>query len=259
MKTQKLQLMIKNRIILLVVIILTLTNCSTEKHKFPTEKRYWDTQDYAEVVRELKYGYETDEKLPTFDDPQKRIVVEKLTDPQNYAIVLDDKELGLKHKNNVAETFFLRWKDMNDIYQATDRKDQYLYDKEMIAVWQFGLGLQLKYFKLGNDQILESADDPISARVKNNINSNVSTLIKNYLIYLDEINNENALTDDGKAKFAIGIDKYFTDLIELYPDANYSGMERKIELMEKKTESDKIKNSLSKIKELIESKKPKEQ
>lgn len=247
--------MTKIKIILLAIIFLNLTNCTTEKHNFPTEKRYWDTQDYADVIRELKYGYESDEKLPTFDDPETRIVVEKLTDSQNYDIVLDDNELGLKYRNEVAQTFFLRWKDMQGIYQATDRKDKYLYDKEMLAVWQFGLGLQLSYFKLGNDQILENADDPSSSRVKNNINSNINTLIKNYIIYLDIINEEDALSDEGKSKFSAGIDKYFTQLVDLYPGANYTGMERKIELMEKKTKSDKIKNSLTKLKNLIESKK----
>jgi len=147
---------------------------------------------------------------------------------------------------------------MNNIYNALDRKDQYLYDKEMLAVWHFGLGLQLKYFKLGNDQIKENADDPNSSRVKNNINSNVSTLIKNYLIYLDEINNEKAFTEEGKIKLANGIDKYFPALIELYPNANYSGMQNKAELMLKKAESDKIKSSLKKLIELIGSKSKKE-
>src|SRR5690606_15091969 len=114
--------------------------------------------------------------------------------------------------------------------------------------------LQLKYFKLGNEQVKESADDPNSSRVKNNINSNVSTLIKNYLIYLDEINNESAFTEDGKATLADGIDKYFPALIELYPDANYGGMKNKAELMLKKAQSDKIKSSLKKLIELIDSK-----
>ena len=250
--------MTKIRIILFALISITLTNCNTEKHEFPLDKRYWDLNDYDKVVLELNYGYEADEKLPTFDDPQTRIIVEKLTDQQNFNIVLDDNELGLKHRNEVAEKFFSEWKDMNNIYDALDRKDQYLYDKEMLAVWHFGLGLQLKYFKLGNDQIKENADDPNSSRVKNNINSNVSTLIKNYLIYLDEINNEKAFTEEGKIKLANGIDKYFPALIELYPNANYSGMQNKAELMLKKAESDKIKSSLKKLIELIGSKSKKE-
>lgn len=250
--------MIKIRIILFAIISITLTNCNTEKHKFPLDKRYWDLNDYDDAVLELNYGYEADEKLPTFDDPQTRIIVEKLTDQQNFNIVLDDNELGLKHRNNVAEKFFNEWKNMNNIYDALDRKDQYLYDKEMLAVWHFGLELQLKYFKLGNDQIKENADDPNSSRVKNNINSNIKTLINNYLIYLDEINNEKAFTESGKDKLADGIDKYFPALIELYPNANYSGMKNKAELMLKKAESDKIKASLNNLIKLIDSKNKKE-
>jgi hypothetical protein len=242
----------------LAIIFLTLTNCKTEEHEFPLDKRYWDVQDYDKAVLELRFGYEDDEKLPTFDNPEKRIIVEKLTDHQNYNVVLDDKELGIKHRNDVATNFFEQYKDMSRIYTARDRKDNYLYDKEMLAVEHFGLGLQLKYFKLGNDQIIESADDPNSSRVKNNVNSNVNTLIKNYLIYLDEINNEYAFTEEGKSKLAEGIDKYFTELIELYPNANYSGMENKAELMLKKSESEKIKASLNKLIELIKSKKEQE-
>jgi len=246
----------KTRFLLFALLCVILTNCKTEKHEFPLDKRYWDINDYEKVVLELNYGYEDDEKLPTFDNPETRIIVEKLTDQQNFNIVLNDNELGLNHRNQVAEKFFNEWNDMNKIYDATDRKDQYLYDKELLAVWHFGLGLQLKYFKLGNDQIIENADDPNSARVLNNVNSNISTLIKNYLIYLDEINKEKAFTEEGKTKIAEGINKYFHELINLYPEANYSGMKNKAELMLKKSESDEIKSSLTKLIELINSKEP---
>lgn len=246
--------MTKIKYFLLALVCLTLTNCKTEEHEFPLDKRYWDTNDYDNVILELRFGYESDEKKPTFDNPEKRIIVQKLTDEQNFKIVLNDNELGLKHRNSVATEFFNHWNDMQDIYQATDRKDKYLYDKEMLAVWQYGLSLQLDYFKLGNDKIKESADDPNSSRVKNIINSNVGTLISNYTIYLDEINNENAFTEEGKTKLAKGIDMYFSKLIALYPDANYSGMKKKAELMLKKSKSNKIKSSLTKLIELIESK-----
>lgn len=250
--------MTKIKYILLALVCLTLTNCETEEHEFPLDKRYWDTNDYDKAILELRFGYEIDEKKPTFDNPEKRLVVQKLTDVQNFKIVLNDNELGLKHRNNVAKKFFNHWKDMQDIYQATDRKDKYLYDKEMLAVWQYGLSLQLDYFKLGNDKIKESADDPNSSRVKNNINSNVGTLISNYTIYLDEINNENEFTEEGKIKLAEGIDEYFSKLIALYPDANYNGMKNKSELMLKKSQSNKIKSSLTKLIELIDSKKKEE-
>ena len=75
---------------------------------------------------------------------------------------------------------------------------------------------------------------------------------------MDEINDEKAFTEKGKSKLAEGINKYFTQLIELYPDANYSGMKKKAELMLKKSEFDKIKLSLTKLIELIESKKKEE-
>ncbi len=247
--------MTKIRLTLLVIICITLTNCKTEKHEFPLDKRYWDLNDYDKVVLDLNFGYEADEKLPNFNDPQTRIIVEKLTDQQNFNIVLDDNELGLKHRNEVAEKFFSEWKDMNDIYDALDRKDQYLYDMEMLAVWHFGLGLQQKYFKLGNSQIKESADDPNSSRVKNNVSSNVRTLIANYLIYLDEVNNEKAFSEEGKTKLAEGINKYFSELIELYPTANYSKMKNKAKLLIKKSKSDEVKSSLIKLIELIDSKK----
>ncbi|MCQ0113049.1 hypothetical protein [Zhouia amylolytica] len=245
----------KFRLILLITISITLTNCQSEKHEFPIDKRYWDLNDYDKAVLELNYGYEADEKLPSFDDPNTRIIVQKLTDQNNFNVVLDDKELGLKYKNEVAEKFFKEWKGMTKIYNALDRKDEYLYDKEMLAVWHFGLELQLKYFKLGNDLIIENADDPNSSKVKNNINSNVKTLINNFIIYLDEINNEKAFSEEGIIKLAIGIDKYFPALVELYPNANFRAMKNKAELMVKKSESSKIRTPLKKLIALIDSKK----
>jgi len=245
--------------ILVGLVFLTLTNCKTEKNEYPLDKRYWDTEDYKDAILNLRFGYKDDEKKPTFDNPEQRIIVQKLTDEQNFKIVLKDNELGLKHRNDVATEFFKNWQNMHQVYQATDRKDKYIYDIEMLAVWQYGLSLQLDYFKLGNDQIKESADEPNSSRVKNNINSNIRTLISNYIIYLDEINEEKAFTEQGKSKLAEGIDEYFVQLIQLYPDANYSGMKKKAELMLKKSQSDKIKSSLTKLIELIDSKKKTEE
>lgn len=234
---------------------IILINCNSNKFEFPLDKRYWSNKDYDEAILELRFGYENDEKKPTFDNPDQRIIVQKLTDEQNFKIVLQDKELGLKHRNNVATEFFEHWKDMTQIYQGRDRKDNYIYDIEMLAVWHFGLGLQLEYFNLGNEGIKDSADDPNSPGVKNIINRNIRTLVSNYIIYLDEVNNENSLSENGKSKLAQGIDKYFTQLIELYPDANYSSMKNKAELMLKKSESEEIKTSLLKLIDLIDSKK----
>ncbi|WP_108868850.1 hypothetical protein [Aquimarina aquimarini] len=241
--------------ILLIITCFIATNCGSTNDEIPIDKRYWDTNDYANVIRELKYNFLPDKKLPTFDDPETRIIIEKLTDTQNYAVVLDDKELGLNHKNKVAEPFFMRWKDMIYLYQTTDRNDKFVYEKEFITIYKFGLGLQLKYFKLGNDQAKEFADDPNSAEAKKHVTSNTNTLIKNFLTYLDLIDREKILSDQGKQMYAQGISQYFTELIKQHPNASYSTMERKIDLLSKKSSSDDIKLSLSKIKELIESKK----
>lgn len=235
--------------------LLLIYSCSSIEDKYPIEKRYWDNEDYKDVVRTLRFGIEPDEKIPSLTTPDKRVVFEKLVDEQNYKVVLDDKELGTKYRSEIASEFFKRWKDMNQIYRATNRKDQYIYDRELIKVWHFGLGLQLHYFKLGNDLISDNADDPNSESVKRNIRSNIKTLINNYSIYLDEINNEDAFSEEGKKLLSEGIENYFIVLIEQYPEADYSSMENKVGLMKNKSKSETIINALDKVSERIKKEK----
>lgn len=239
--------MTRIKYILVAFVCLLMMNCTTIEHEFPLEKRYWDIVDYQDVIRELRFGYQQEEKLPTFKDPTNKIIVEKLTDQQNFNIVLTDSELGLNYKNDIATKFFNIWKDMTKIYKATNRKDEYLYDQEMLAVWHFGLGLQLRYFELGNEQIKMNADDPNVSSVTNSIHTNVNTLIANYLFYLDAVNEEKSYTKEGKAVFAKGIDTYFSELMELYPEGNYKNMEKKATLMLKKSKSVRIKKSLKEL------------
>jgi len=243
-------------IFLLFLCFLILSCNENEEHAFPIEKRFWNIKDYKAANLELNYGYETDEKLPSFDDPETSIIVKKLVDHENYKVVLEDKELGIKYRNRIAEKFFVRWKDMMNIYQEMDLKDNYVYDKEKLAVYEFGLGLQLLYFKLGNDEMLESADNPDAVSLT--INANIQTLIDNFINYLDTINEEKAYSDEGKKMISNGIDTYFINLVELYPNANYSKLIHKIDLMNTKSKSPEIKNSLVQLKKHIESKKPKE-
>ena len=234
--------------------MLFATSCKKE-NKFPIEKKYWDTDDYDNVVRELRFGVKPDEKLPTFDDTETKIIVEKLTDQANFKVVLDDNELGLKHKNEIGEKFFKIWQDMSEIYSQIDRKDIYVYEKERIEVFNFGLALQLRYFKLGNDEIKQKSDDPNASNVSETVNSNVNTLIGNYMFYLDEINNEKSYSNICLDLIAEGIDKYFTDLVNIYPNSYYDSLKEKIVLLSNKTKSQNIKNSLLKLKKLIDSKK----
>lgn len=241
-----------------IAALCLVYSCNSLEDKYPIEKRYWTNEDYTNVVRTLRFGIEPDEKIPGLTTPDKRVVFEKLVDEQNFKVVLDDNELGTKYRSEFASDLFKTWKDMNQIYRATDRKDKYIYDRELVKVWHFGLGLQLYYFELGNDLIRDNADDPNAEAVKRNVRSNVNTLISNYSIYLDEINNEDAYSEEGKKLLSEGIENYFTALIDKYPEANYSSMQNKIDLMKKKSKSDPIKNALDKVTERIEKEKSKQ-
>lgn len=245
----------KNNItIFFALLFLCFTSCK-EENKFPVEKKYWDVEDYDYVIREIKFGTKPDEKLPTFDNPETELLVEKLTDTENFKIVLDDKELGLKHRNEIATQFFEKWKDMRTIYNEIDRTDKYVYEREYVEVLNFGLELQIRYFKLGNDNIIEGSDDSNSDYVKSTVYRNTNTLVNNMIIYLDEINNEKAYTNVGLDLIAKGIDESFTELINTYPNFNYESLLEKVDLMLNKTKSENIKQSLTKLKLLIESKK----
>lgn len=245
----------KNKyLILSVLLCLSLINCKKE-NKFPIEKKYWDVADYDNVIREIKFGSNPDEKLPTFDNPETNVLLEKLTDEENFRVVLDDKALGLKHRNELAQQFFDEWKDMNTIYKEIDRTDKYVYEREMVEVFNFGLELQIKYFKLGNDEIVDQSDDPTSLAVKNNLNSNINILVNNMTLFLDEINNEKSYSDVGLNLIASGIDKNFTDLLNTFPNHNYESLLEKVNLLLKKTKSQKIQQSLTKLKQQLEAKK----
>ena len=60
--------------------LFLVVSCSDINNKFTTEKRYWSIEYYENVVRELKYNYNPDEPLPSFDDSETRIIIEKLTE-----------------------------------------------------------------------------------------------------------------------------------------------------------------------------------
>jgi hypothetical protein len=241
-------------LVVCVVVLLMFSSCGKES-KFPLDKKYWDTADYDDVVWKLKYATNEDEKLPTFDDPENSKVIEKLVDQENFNVVLDDKELGIKHKSEAATKFFSAWKEMSSIYSERDRKDMYVYERERMEIFNFGLALQLKYFKLGNEEISENADDATSEQVKNNIDSNIGAMESNYIGYLDEINNEQSYSATGLNLIADGIDNYCKELVLQNPTHNFDALVEKIDLMFKKTKSGKIRQSLAGLKSLIEAKK----
>jgi hypothetical protein len=235
--------------------LMLFISCSSEKSKFPIEKRFWDVNDYKNAIWEIKYNSNEGDKYPSFNDSENSVVIQKITDHENFKVVLDDSKLGLKYRNEIAQEFFNICRDLINTYEVRDLTDHYVYEREFIEILHFGLDLQLKYFKLGNDELTENTDDPNSQELKNGINRNVDTLIHNFLLYLDDVNNEEVLSEEGKKLYAKGFDLYFADMVNLFPDANFSPLENKIDLMLNKSKSDAIKNSLTKLKELINSKK----
>lgn len=245
------------RFLVFILGSFILLSCKKEGNNL-VEKKYWDANDYATVINEIKYNSNPDEKLPTFDNPETSKLLEKLTDEDNFKIVLDDSQLGVKHRSEVAQKFFDEWKKMSDIYTEIDRTDKYLYEVEFVKIWNFGLELQLRYFKLGNDAVVEKSDDPNSESVKGIKNSNINVLVNNMLIYLDEINNEKSYSEVGLKLISDGIDKSFTELVNVYPTHNYENLLKKTNLMLNKSKSENIKISLTKLKTLIESKKTNE-
>jgi hypothetical protein len=239
-----------NPFVLFVSCLLVLS-CEKKNDAFPLEKRYWDVEDYKSVVLELKYRNNPDEKLPNLNDPETKPIVEKLTDQENFKVILDDDKLGLKHKNEVADEFFDIWKDMLPIYNAMDREDKYIYEMEYLNTFKFGLALQLRYFKLGNENVIENADDKEDPSTKSNLDKNVAVLINNYEYYLDEVDNEKAFSQNGLKSYAEGIDTYFSELLKLHPNSDYSGMKTKVEKMIKKAKSPEIIASLTKLQSLF--------
>ena len=234
--------------LLLFITSIVAFACSTGKYSdLPLEKRYWTPDDYEDVVLELLFPTNKDEKLPTLDDPETRIIVEKLIDEENFKVILDDEELGVKYRNEIGEDYFREWRKMNDIYTQLDRQDKFIYPLEYVECFKFGLGLQLRYFKLGNLAIKENSIDPDASNVKSAVNKNIRTMIGNFNIYLDLIKNEDSFNEKALVSYANGIDKYFSQLIAEYPNANYKGTKQKLNLLKEKFETNEILVSIDNI------------
>jgi hypothetical protein len=240
---------------ILLSVLGLFTSCNDKNEKFPIEKRYWDIEDYENVVREIRYNSNPDESLPKFSDSETSIIIEKLTDEENFRVVLNDKELGLSHKSETAEKFFETWRSLNETYSSLDKKDMYIYETEFLEIWKFGLELQQEYFKLGNQKIDENSDG--SERVKEVLNDNTQTLINNSIIFLDNIINEKQFTSEGKKLIAEIITNSFTKLIEENPKADFTNLKNKINLLNKKITDPTILASLNSLSIILNKIKPK--
>lgn len=247
----------KSIVFIVLLLAVNFISCKTEKHNFPIEKEYWDVDDYSKVIFDLRFTYEDNETKPTFDNPEQRIILEKLTNPENYKVHLNNNDLDLNQKIKIASDFISQWKEMNKIYAITDTNDKFLYGKEMLEIWQFGLGLQLTAFDLEFDRIIANSKDPLSEEVKEKIEPSMKELIRNYADYLNLAAKENSFYEKEKESYAKGLDIYFKQLIQVYPDADYDRLFKKATSILEDTKSSTIKTSLKNLIALINTQKNK--
>ncbi|WP_299679547.1 hypothetical protein [uncultured Tenacibaculum sp.] len=245
----------RSNVFIVLLTAIYFISCSTEKHNFPVNKEYWDVNDYDKVIFDLRYAYEGNETKPTFDNPEQRIVLEKLTNPQNYRVLLDNNKLNFNQKNKIASDFLSQWKDMNQIYNITDSSDKFLYGKEMLEIWQFGLGLQLAAFDIEFDQVLANSKDVKDEELDDKIKSRIKKLMINYGKYLNLAAKENAFYEKEKETYANGINTYFKELIQVYPDADYERLLNKATSVLEKAKSSTIKKPLKNLIALINAQK----
>jgi uncharacterized lipoprotein YehR (DUF1307 family) len=236
--------------LILLIMCLSISACGNKESKFPIEKRYWTPEDYRNAIWQLSYETPQGEPYPRFSNPETSVIIKKLVDPQNYEVIIDDPELGLNHKNDIAEEFFNHYRDLNKIYRKMDIQDKYIYPQELIEIEKFGLGLEVKYFKLGNDKIAEQSNTPESSKVF--VNRNVEVLIQNFTLYLDDINNEKSFGAFAPL-LADGINVHFFKLIETYPNGNYSAMLTRANFLLKKTQVTEINQALTNLVNKLES------
>src|SRR5688572_24425643 len=123
----------KRVFILVVSICLFATGCGSES-RFPTEKRFWTPEDYQQAIWQIQYKTPEGEEFPRFSNPETSIVIQKLVDPQNYQVILDDTELGLNHRNEVSSAFFAEYQDLEKAYRVMDIQDKYVYAQELIEI-----------------------------------------------------------------------------------------------------------------------------
>jgi len=238
-------------ILFLLFSISILTSCN-DQSEYPMDKRYWTPTEYDNVIRYIAFVKPKEKRHPEFSNPETAPVIKKLTDTQNFLVILTDEELGISHRSNMATKFFEEYRALSDAYYLTDRQDKFVYGKELIEIQKFGLELQLHYFKLGNENIKDNVDDPESRETKRLISSNVKTIYKNYNNYLDFVNMEDAFNEEELKSFSEGIRIYFDKLFKTFPSGNLEITKNKAELMLKKSLNKDVQRELENLLQKID-------
>ena len=240
--------------LLLTTVISSLISCdsSDKNSEFPIEKKYWTPEDYRtanSVLFSLNYNKT---ELPNLDNPKTILIVNKLVDTSNIAVVANDNQLGITHREEFLKNMFQEYKELSSKYTSLDKQDKYQYPSELVKVLKFGLYLQVPYIQVGNEKIIKESTNPNDAETKRVVSSNQQILIKNYNIYLDQINYQDRFSDKAIVEYAQGIDEYFPKLItQILPNGDFSETLELVQNMLKKAKNPTLILELQKVENLI--------
>jgi hypothetical protein len=236
--------------------VLVFTQCSSPLDPYPMDKKYWGAKDYDEVLTYIKFRLPQGDQYPNINDALTSPVFQKLVDKENLAVVLEDKSLGVKHREEFATAMREQVSNMIEIYSVLDREDKFVYDQELAQILNMFMYLETIYFSLGNEDIRQGLDKTNETRLNDLIRSNENICIKNFAIYLDYVNRENSFSTDAIDLLSDGYSKYVPALITTFPDGDYKPLKVKTEGVLAKATSPKLKAALKTINDLLESKIP---
>lgn len=217
------------------------------------DKKYWDENDYDDVINKIKNSATVDQKIISLSDAEKAPVFKKLVDKENIAIVADDTTLGLQHRETFVNAIVNKCETITDMYSGLNREDKYNYPSEYILAWKFYLWAEYYNVKIINEKMKKESDATNASEANELCISNMNIVINNYNIYLDLANRESSFTADALKFFAEGIDECFPKIISDFPDGDYSRMLPKVNALLQKVSSVYVKKSLENLKTKIDS------
>lgn len=236
----------KASLLLFMAAIVALISCNNSKEtsiseQYHLDKKLWDQHDYSNAVNKIKYGGEANK--PAFDN-ELAPVLNKMLDMNNISVVMEDESLGIEHRSDFGNAIFEEWRHLREAYHGKDEQDMFKHPMELVEILKFGLGFQQYYFQMANDKVRIDEDDVDKQEVKRVVRHNLGAMVSNYNLYLDYMDYEQSFTDPALKAFAEGIDRYFPQLLKIFPNANYYKMQKKATAMLKKTEHADVKHSL---------------
>jgi hypothetical protein len=238
-----------NKVQFCLVLLVCIISFGCQS-RFPMDKRFWGPEDYKEVWLEISFRTPQGEEYPRFSNPETADVMRKIVDPQNYATILEDSELGLTYRNEVSHKYFEHFKDLLGLYNVMDRQDKFVYAEELAELRSFFLGYQIVYFRVGNENIASKTDD------KSTIKSNEQAIIGNFNNFLDDLREEKQYGEYA-VNLAKAVNTHFPKLIETFPTANYSSMLSMAKNVQAKVQTSEIKKALADLIIKLEAKQPK--